>query len=130
MNKNVGYGLLACLVLLLLILSLGIPRWNCAGYILGSTCISISAYKIVGILLAGATVAALLVAIFLLLVFLQGSTRMFIVALIAAAITALLAIAAVFYYANGLLWWSPIIAAVGAGIALGLFVALLFDYNS
>ncbi|VDN96935.1 unnamed protein product [Rodentolepis nana] len=130
MNKNVGYGLLAGLVLLLLILSLGIPRWGCAGHILGSTCIRISAYKIVGILLAGATVAALLVAIFLLLVFLQGSNRMFIVALIAAAITALLAIAAIFDYGGSIHFWSPIIAAVGAGIALGLFVALLFDYNS
>ncbi|VDN96933.1 unnamed protein product [Rodentolepis nana] len=130
MNKNIGYGLLAGLVLLLLILSLGIPRWGCVGHILGTACIQKHGYKIVGILLVAATVAALLVAIFLLLVLLQGSSRIFIVALIAAAITALLAIAAVFYYASSIHFWSPIIAAVGAGIALGLFVALLFDYNS
>ncbi|VDO05818.1 unnamed protein product [Rodentolepis nana] len=130
MNKNVGYALLACLVLLLLVLSLGVPKWPCQGYILETKCIQRHSYKVTGFLLAAATVAALLVAIFLLLVILQGSSRMLIAALIAAAITALLAVAATFYYASFMPPLCPILAAFGAGVALGLFVILLFDYRS
>ncbi|VDO05817.1 unnamed protein product [Rodentolepis nana] len=128
MYKKVGFGLLAALVLLMLILSLGIPSWSCQGHILGTECIRFYVLKVVGFLLAAATVAALLVAIFLLLVFLQGSSRMKIAALVTAGITALLAMAAVFYYVQPTHFWCPIVTAFGAGIALCLFAALLLDY--
>nr|CDS28422.1 hypothetical protein HmN_000814700 [Hymenolepis microstoma] len=130
MNRNIGFVLLACLVLLLLILSLGVPKWPCPGHILGTDCIRNTVLKNVGILLATATVTALLVAIFLLFVILQGSTRMLIAALVAVGITALLAMAASFHYANSRNLWCPILAPFGAGIALGLFVTLLFEYRS
>ncbi|VDO02660.1 unnamed protein product [Rodentolepis nana] len=130
MNRNFGFGLLACLVLILLIISIGVPKWPCPGNIFGTNCIQNHAFKVVGFLLAAAIVGALLVAIFLLLVNLQGSSRMAIAAIVAAGITALLAIAGVFYLANRLIPLSPILAAFGAGIALALFVALLFDYKS
>nr|CDS30330.1 hypothetical protein HmN_000274800 [Hymenolepis microstoma] len=130
MNRNIGFVLLACLVLLLLILTLGVPSWPCQGHILGTTCIRVYVLKVVGFLLVAATVMALLLAIFLLLVILQDSSPMFIAALVASAITAILAMAAAFYYVSFQICWCPIVAAFGAGIALSLFVALLFDYRS
>ncbi|VDN96931.1 unnamed protein product [Rodentolepis nana] len=130
MNRNIVFGLLACLVLILLIISVGIPDWPCRGNIFGTNCIQNHAFKVVGFLLAAAIVGALLVAIFLLLVNLQGSSRMAIAAIVAAGITALLAIAGAFYLTSQSLNLSPILAAFGAGIALALFVALLLDYRS
>ncbi|VDN96936.1 unnamed protein product [Rodentolepis nana] len=130
MNRNIGFGPIACLVLLLLVLSLGVPRWPCASYILGKRCTQYHTLKVVGILLATASVATLLVGIFLLFVILQGSSRMFNASLMAAGITALLTTAATFYNANSNPLWCPAVSTFASGIALGLFSTFLFDHLS
>ncbi|VDO00348.1 unnamed protein product [Rodentolepis nana] len=130
MDRKIGFALLACLLLLMLILSIGIPKWLCEGNILGYQCIKTYSLRVIGYLLATMTALALLIVIFVLLMIFLGSTWTFIATLTTAGITAVLAMAVTFFLNDIPNPYSSIFAAIGAGIIFGLLVMFLFDYFS
>ncbi|VDN98187.1 unnamed protein product [Rodentolepis nana] len=127
MNRRIGYVLIAFIAASLLIFAVGFNQWYCKSSLLSPACRQQQANVITAVLLLVAALCILLAGGFLIHLIKEGPNWAFLTALIFSAFGAILAIAGVCYYTGNFGQWSPILASIGTGILICLFIAMAFE---
>lgn len=128
MASQVGSLIIALIAALLFFLAIGYHGWPCGSSVLSSNCIRNKIYETTGALLLTAGLLVFVAAIFLIVVLATDADWSEIVATVFATVSAVLAIAGVFYYIDRIHGqWSPFLATVAMALNVALAAILLSD---
>ena len=130
MDRRIGYIIVALIGALLFYVAIGYSGWFCGESILGSRCLNSELARVTGGLLITAALLITFAAVFLIIEYIKGARWANIVAVVFTLISAILAIAGVFYYIDNTGFWSPFIAAMGMSFTIALAAILLMDIIS
>ena len=130
MDRKIGFIFVALIAAILFYISIGYPGWGCGEEILSSVCTKFDVYRITGALILTAALLVTIAAIFLIIELSLGLKWANIIAIVLTALSAILAIAGVFYYLDSVNRWSPFLAAMAMSFTIALVVILLMDIFS
>ncbi|VDO05819.1 unnamed protein product [Rodentolepis nana] len=127
MNRLVGLIFLSFVASILIFLAVGYRGWSCNDAILGPLCYSDNVYYTIGILLICVGLLAFFMAILFIHYLVEGFNWSIYVAMFCSSVAVILGLAAVVYFIYNKDYACPYIAALGVGMAAGLFTLLSFE---
>ena len=130
MDRKIGYIIFAFLSALLFFVAIGYAGWYCGESILGPTCSQLEVNRTTGGLLVTAGLLIVIAGLLLIVGYVKNLAWANTSAAVITTITAIIAIAGVFYYMSEHNIWSPIIAAMGMSFNIVLAGILLTDLAS
>ncbi|EUB59681.1 hypothetical protein ECG_07269 [Echinococcus granulosus] len=127
MNRRIAYIIIALVAAILFFLAIAYSGWGCDGSILGPNCLLSKGNEVTGALLLTAGLLIFIAGIFLIILVVTETMWSEIASTVIAILSAIIAIAGIFYYLDHMKSWSPFIATIAMSLTIALAAVLLFD---